>query len=389
MAPKKPLKPQTNPDETGIVVSKFAGLKNTVRPERLGPDELERAINVDLDDVGQLHRRRGYDQFGDWTNRCHSLFTAADGRTFVAYEHSGGWSLIWVKPDGIHTGIGSAPVTRDRISYAQVGPKIYYSSVSANGIIDVSGAEPTYGPWGSGPDEFFSPVSAPTATLPAIKGYLRGKPPLARYITYSNGRIYLAVGNVVWFTELFDYLHVNKTRGFWQFEGEITMLASTTTDIYVGTNEGCWFVGGTIAEPKRVRVMDSPVIPGSLIYVPSELANPPQVPLNQDTQVKVSVMFMTTAGICGGQDDGVVYNFTENKVVFPRAIDGAAMFRRQDGVNQYVVATNSGGVPTSNARLGDYVDAEIRRGGASWKEVTETIQLGDRFTVYINGLLSP
>jgi hypothetical protein len=56
-----------------VILGAFKGLKNTVSRERLGQDELERAVNVDIDDVGQLRRRRGYvrKQTGSW----HSVRT--------------------------------------------------------------------------------------------------------------------------------------------------------------------------------------------------------------------------------------------------------------------------------------------------------------------------
>lgn len=397
MPGKKPIQSQPNPEEESLTLSKFAGLKNTVTPERLGPDELVRATNVDLDDVGQLHRRRGVRQFGSWTNKAHSLFQAQDGRVFAAIFSAGVWGLVWVKPDGLHTGANMAVVTGRYISYTQLDGRIYYSSADASGIIDVSGEEPTFGPWGSGPNFFYSPVVNPTATLPAIRGKLLGKPPQAHLITYSNGRIYLAQGKMVWWTELWDYNHVDKTRNFWQFEADVTMLASTTQDVYVGTTEGVYFISGTADKPVRIRVMDSGVILGSQVYMPAEVGNPAlmqkgPVGGGQDSQALVSIAFLTTAGWCGGQDDGVVFNYTENKFIFPTPSPterAAAMFRRQDGMNQYLAVTNSGGTPSANTRFGDYVDAEIRRGGASWNKLTDGAKIGDRFTVYKNGVLSP
>jgi hypothetical protein len=44
-----------------IILQAFSGMKNTVAPERLTGAELEKAINIDLDDVGQVRRRRGYE----------------------------------------------------------------------------------------------------------------------------------------------------------------------------------------------------------------------------------------------------------------------------------------------------------------------------------------
>jgi hypothetical protein len=130
---------------------------------------------------------------------------------------------------------------------------------------------------------------------------------------------------------------------------------------------------------KRVRVMDTPVIPGSMVYVPGELANPPQVGLDQSTGTSVSILFMTEEGYCTGKDGGQCYNETEAKVIFPKASRAASTFRRQDGMNQYLAVLNSQGGPSDNARIGDYVDAQLIRAG-TWREVRDCVRFIDSVT---------
>ena len=52
---------------------------------------------------------------------------------------------------------------------------------------------------------------------------------------------------------------------------------------------------------------------------------------------------------------------TRDKVELPGATHGAAIHRREDGADHYIGALDSAGTPTSAARIGDYVDAEIIR----------------------------
>lgn len=367
-----PAKPQQPDDELEpIVLQKFVGLKNVVTAERLGPDELEAAINIDLDDVGQIHRRRGRTKVA--SGNFSSLFTSADGVVFGVKDGS----LGRINPNFSFAPL-AAGFPADPLAYVQVGPKIYFSSRTRAGIIDRDGDVVTA--WGSSTDLWFSPVVNPTATLPAIRGRLLGAPPLATSLAYFNGRIYLAHGRQVWATELYLYNFVDKTKNFWTFEADVTMLGSVTDGVYVGTTEGVWFVSGAYGDAKRVRVMDSGAIPGSMAYVPGELANPPQIGLDQATGTKVALLFLTSEGYCGGQDGGVCYNYTENKFVFPDAVTAAGAFRRQSGVNQYLVTTNSGGSPSANSRIGDYVDAELIRGGA-WNTVCDRVKISDTFTI--------
>lgn len=357
------------PEEDGVSFRKFAGIKNTVDRERLGPDELESAINVDLDDVGQPHRRRGFQlaSAGNFTSGWNS-------NEGIAYAVKNG-SLGIVNPDmsfvSIQSGFDNASVC-----FVQVGKNIYFSSYEASlsGVIDQNAR--TIGPWGTNPNIFLSPVVNPSAVLPAIRGRLIGKPPYATCLGYYNGRIYLANGRNVWATELYLYNFVEKVTNFLPFEADVTMIGVVTDGIYIGTKEGLWFLSGPFKEMQRKRVMDTPVLANSLVSIPQELANPPQVGLDQDTQAEVSVLFMTEAGYCTGRDGGVCYNETETRVIFPRATSAAATFRRQDGMNQYIAVLNSGGTAAANTRIGDYVSAELVRAG-TWRVADDCLSIGD------------
>lgn len=394
--PAPPAQP-AGPLDDGVMYRKFVGIKNTVTRERLGPDELEKAINVDLDDVGEFHRRRGRTLVLPGAPVA-SVFTSNEGRVYGVRNGILGiinpdWSFI-----PLQSGFNMFP----QLAYVQVGDKLYYSGNSGPvpaGIIDtvmdtvtpwvgpnLGGVPPTIPPTAAvaSPDYWYSPVVDPSTTLAPIGGRLLGPPPLATALAYYNGRIYLARDRLVWATMLWNYNYVDKTKNFWQFEADVTMVASVTDGLYVGTKEGCWFIGGSYNEPKRVRILDTGVVPGSLVYMPGELANPPQVGLDTDSPVKVSILFLTEGGFVGGQDSGACYNYTEDRVIFPGIQNAAAMFRMQDGVYQYVAVANSGGTPASNTRIGDFVDAELRKAG-TWREGTDCV----RMTEQVAGTIIP
>lgn len=373
--------PDPNVPES-IVFDKFSGIKNTVGQESLNVGELMTAVNVDIDDVGHIRRRRGSTKVA--TGNFHSLFNADDG-TLIGVKNN---NLGIINPDysfqTLKAGIGNVDPAAGLtpLSYVQLGDMIYYSSPADSGKIFLPTSSVL--PWGAEVDNFWlSPVVNPTQNLAAIRGKLLGPPPMASAITYWNGRIYMMSGNLVWATELYLYDYVDKTRGFYSFEDECTMIGAVADGVYVGTTGGMWFLSGTHAEGlKRARVMDSPVVPGSMVYIPAELANPPQVGTAADTPMQVSISFMTSNGFCVAQDGGQCTNLTEAKVVFPTAQHAAALYRRQDGVNSYIAVTDSGGTPTTNTRIGDYVDAELIRGGR-WTPVCDRIVIGDSLTATI------
>lgn len=360
---------QPAPPDTPVAFGKFDGYTNVVDRERLGPRDLSRALNIDLDDSGQAHRRRGRTLVA--SGSYHSLFTTNSGMVFGVKAGQ----LGVIRPDysfvdlGVTVGGGYSDGL-DNLSYVQVKDDIYFSNPVANGIVRLPSL--VVSAWGPAQDFWYSPVVDPTSTLPSVGGRLFGPPPKATILAYYQGRIYLAAGHMVWATEHLLYQFVDKNRGYFQFEGEVTMLAAVSDGLYVGTDESVYFLSGKrFEEMLRTSVMDSPVIKGSSVSIPAELANPPQVGIGVDTPMKVAVAFMTTRGLCVGEDGGKATNLTEGKVFFPVAQRSQAFWRRQDGMNHYIVCADSEGDPLNGARIGDFVDAEIVRGNVSWVDTSD------------------
>jgi hypothetical protein len=221
-----------------ITFNQFSGLKNTVTRERLQPGELEVAKNVDIDDAGQLRRRRGYTLKS--SGNYHSLFRADHGLVFGVKDGT----LGRIEPNfsfiTIATNVGINPLT-----YVHVNDHIYFSSITTSGKFDHVTNVPA--PWGavSAENMWLSPVVNPVAGLPPIAGELLVKPPLATILAYFNGRIYLAVGNTVWATELYNYDWVNATKGYVMFENDVTVLTPVADGLYVGTETAiCSSAGG-------------------------------------------------------------------------------------------------------------------------------------------------
>lgn len=339
----RPEPPQT------LVLGTFAGVKNTVSEERLTQTDLVAAVNVDIDDAGQLRRRRGQRQVS--TAVCHSLKTLGDTTLLVKDGVLGrlypNYSFVEIVP------VGPDPVT-----YVRVGDDIYWSNRTSSGIIARDGVNR---PWGDRSNSVWvSPVVRPTETLGQISGKYLGAPPQATIIELYKGRIYLGHERLIWTTELYLYSLVDKTKNFIQLTDDLTMLAAVSDGLYVGTTAELLFLQGTFSQGmKLTSVVKHPVVHGSLVEVPYSKAMPQArsgpVPEGHGP------MFMTDGGICIGMDGGQVYNLTQDRVVFPGAVRAAALYREDQGANGYVAVVDSAGGPSANARIGDYVDAEIVR----------------------------
>jgi hypothetical protein len=328
---------------------------------------LEAAVNVDIDDVGQIHRRRGYTRVAG--GNFHSLYSDETGLVLAVKDNTLGVIYDNYVFEPLLPSAGSDP-----LDYVRVGETVYFSSAVASGKI---GSDLVVSRWGEqvAPGTWLSPVVRPTSTLGMVKGKLISAPPMATALTYFNGRIYLANENVVWATELYLYDYVDKTKNFLQFESDITMLATVADGIYVGTKDAVWFLSGPFNEMKRIKLISYGALPRSAVDVPAELIKP-QIEQDPQSPIRNAVMFMTNYGVCAGFDGGAIYNLTQAEVLLPTARTVAPMFRRQDGVNSYVAVTDCGGTPSANTRIGDYVDAEIVRFG-NRVTVAASIGLGD------------
>lgn len=346
----------SRPDQPpeSIAIGEFTGIKNTVSPERLLPGELELAVNIDIDDVGQVRRRRGYAL--KLPGVVHSLWNTAAGRVLGVVDNE----LGIVNPDYSFQAI--APASPNPVGFCEVGDTIFYSSADVSGKIL---SDDTRVDWGSrdGSNRWLSPVVRPTDTLGAISGKLLGAPPQASIIDGWNGRIYMVDGKVAWATELFMFDYVDKTKNYLQFEAEITVWMSVDDGIYVGTEDGLYYLTGQFGQGMvRKRIAATPVVRGSGIRVPATLT---KAGADRGNIEALAVMLMTEGGIMTCLPGGVVVNQTNGRTVFPSADSAAALHRDDSGVSSYVAVTRSGGGPTTNARIGDFVDAEIRRSQGS------------------------
>lgn len=338
-----------------IILGVFNGLRNTVARERLSAEDLERAVNVDIDDSGQVRRRRGYDL--KITGNFHSVRGPLAGKVYGVKD--GYLGLIRPGPtfSTLNVLVGTAPVC-----FTEVDEDVYFSSSGASGVV---AADETVGEWGhtDGQGTWLSPVYTPTETLGEVGGTLLGDPPKATQIEAYKGRIYLAVGKLLWATEMFRYHYVDRTRNFIQFEHDITLVMAVSDGLYVGTTGGLYFLQGVFGTFKLQQMTVDAVLEGSGVFVPTDLVHPQA--RNQVVPTGVAAVMMTNTGVVAGFDNGVCYNLTHDRVVLPPGVGAAALFRQDQGANSYVAAVDSSGGPSVNTRIGDYVDAEIRRFGGA------------------------
>lgn len=350
-----------NEPPESIVLEKFLGLNNVRSPERLAMGELSIARNVVLDDAQQMRSREGY---AVRAAGSHHSFCNIAGRAFVVRA-----GVLGVLGAGL-TFTPLATVGDDPLSYTEVGDVVYASSTSWSGKISATNIVSAWGAASSGA-QWISPVMTPTATLGQISGRRLSLPPLSELVAEHNGRIYLAIDNMLWVTELYLYSQVDRDKNFIQFEHRITMLYSGDGGLYVGTTRKVYFLPGTFTQGMRINTaMDAGVIPGSLVEIPAPMVHPGAG--SQLIPEGFLPVFTTTAGICVGLAAGEVHNLTQGRVEFPIVAQAAALHRNDSGNSQYIVSEAGGSAWSLNTRtktvteLTGYGFNSFGRVGDSW-----------------------
>ncbi|MYL84866.1 hypothetical protein GTA51_17270 [Desulfovibrio aerotolerans] len=237
-----------------VILTACLGLGTASGPQGLlcdpetGRYELAEAINVDVV-AGRLVRRPGYERLSDYG---------------FSQLYSDGATLYGVCCDGLYQipGQGRPALLRSGLTpgapmaFVTVAGTVYFANGFETGRIREGAAEDWSGQRYPGPDR--------------IERY--AAPPAGHALASHAGRIWIAVGNCVHFTEgagLFDW--VDGLGGFLPpFIGRIRMLAPVTGGLFVGDDAGVVHVAGT--DPKKMtfaRVSPVAPLPGSVASLPA------------------------------------------------------------------------------------------------------------------------
>jgi hypothetical protein len=171
-----------------------------------------------------------------------------------------------------------------------------------------------------------------------LKTFLLAPAPAGHLIEYFNGRVYVASNSYVFPSRPYAY-ELFDMDDYLPFDGIITLLAAVDDGLYVSDGKKTYF----LAEgKKRTEVCPYGAIEGTAAKV--DLAT-----IGDGTKEGTAIMWASGKGIILGSNGGQITNLTEGKYVFPSAPSGAALFRQQNGINQYILVLDTDGTRTDEA----------------------------------------
>jgi len=379
-------------------------LARVERGRKVG-DYLRNAVNVDLTNSGTLQRRAGttLEQAG---SDCHSLWAEGehafyvDGTTLYAHPHEAvatwltpslpvsyaalGTDVVWSNgaviqrirngasgPLGVPVPNPAPAVTVSAggsldaglymVAFVATSPDGEESGatwpvqldVPANGAISVASLPANTAVYVSplnGDALFFAGTFGGSVTFsvtPAQGQQLRSigmRPmPAGQIVRFHNGRLLVASGSTLFYSEPFAPALHNPARGYIPLISRITIMEPVANGVIVVADKTYFLAGDDIEQAQLVEKLPYGAVEGTAAR----------------TEKDLSVWWFSERGMVMSSEEGEVKNIQEEHVAVAGARVGAGMFREQNGVQQLV--TSLFGSEASVAAASSFMDAEIVR----------------------------
>lgn len=287
------------------IFSGALGLNTVDDPVRInrsnnGLTDLQVAVNISIDKSRRVNRRVGYSEIS--TGDFHSLFAGRRG-CFVGK----GTSLYEVASDFSLTGVRSG-LTQAKISYAQSGPVTYYTNGYENGYIEAGVSSP----WAIGT------YTGPTTDREFVKA------PVGNHLAIAGSRMLIAEGNVLWWSEPYNFDLYNQAESYIQFRSNILMISPVDQGVFLSTENRTVFLRGVPGQYILENKFNYPALEWSEAFG----VNPAEIGFQEGGQAAV---WASPEGAAIGLPSGGVLNLNRDKVLYPE--DGRQGFGCLMGFN--------------------------------------------------------
>jgi hypothetical protein len=158
--------------------------------------------------------------------------------------------------------------------------------------------------------------------------------PAGTVLEVHAGCLLVASGSTVWISDQYAFERFRQRHRFFAFPGEVTMMASVTDGLYVGTDKATYYLGGNDpAGMKSARVADHGATPGTAARMDVSLEATEE---EQASSTVVAALWMSPEGVILGMPGGAIRNLTSGDFNVPAGVRGAALLRSSRGYTSYV-----------------------------------------------------
>lgn len=280
-----------------------SGLRTRVDPVRLKADDngivpAASAVNVVLDETGRPSRRKGF-RLALGLAGAHSFFGGRHGQHALVVA---GDTLYRVAEDlgsvhALRTGLTAGA----RMRYVRVEGDVFFTNGHEKGrYSEKDGLAHDWTP---------QPTSRPYPS----DWRIREEVPTGHLLGYHAGRIYIAAGNTLWFTEGHAYSWAVLSDNWIPFGSRIRMVASAGDGLFLSTSREIIHAAG--ADPRTFifrTLADYPALEGSDDAVEGTRIGSGEI------FGRVTI-FKSAQGDCIAGPDGMFFNLTRDHVNLPAA----------------------------------------------------------------------
>jgi hypothetical protein len=143
--------------------------------------------------------------------------------------------------------------------------------------------------------------------------------PPARMLTYRNGRIYSAVGPMVYFTQPWSFLF-RPMSDYIPMPEDVRMIVGVDAGLFICTATKTWFLSGEPQEATMTEVAPYGAVEGTLTELPNS----------------TDLMWFTPRGQIRATQSGEFSLLQDKAIQFPSAALGASVFRETNGMRQHI-----------------------------------------------------
>jgi hypothetical protein len=252
-------------------------------------------------------------------------------------------ALTYLTPDGIEHGaseLSSITVTTSSsiqfIGLPQRGDatlRLYLSTVNGKTLYHVG--DTTAGS--------FTVYTDPGSGAALDKQFIDA-PPAGSIIRQYKGRMYVADGKVLWYSEPFAFSHFRLANNYIQFEHDIAVIEAVDAGVWIATTDKTFLLSGETREtPVIAEQVSYGAVPGTSLI----------------DRATGNAMWYSTRGAVTGRKDGQLVNMQEDNVAADTGTSGAAMLREHNGIKQFVASVQNSTV--SPLAASSFIEMEVIR----------------------------
>ena len=175
--------------------------------------------------------------------------------------------------------------------------------------------------------------------LPCITQFHSPLPP-GHVLGYYNGRLYSMSGNIIWYSDVYNYELCDMRESYIQLDARGTIFAPVAAEgfmgagIFVGSeSETVFFKGADPSEFARIPATSAASIFGTLSYIDPRFAG-------KDGGKGPIPMWATARGIVFGNAAGQFTEVTSDRYVLPAVTSGASLHRLKTGTSHFLTVFN-------------------------------------------------